>query len=162
MFKYPGYWHCTMYTQADTLGRHYWPASDVACASGGRSGHTAPAGGKKAATHVRGGGKPLDRDTAHWKPQVYPVLADLKEILLLPKKLCSWQRDFALGKEILLLAKRICSWQRNFALDLGPNEELFFLALGKDTLTLAKRFSSWQREFALGKDILLLARRFCS
>ena len=41
--------------------------------------------------------------------QVYPVLADLNEILLLAKRYCSWQRDIALGKEILLLAKKLCS-----------------------------------------------------
>ena len=29
--------------------------------------------------------------------QVYPVLADLNEILLLAKRYCSWLRDIALG-----------------------------------------------------------------
>ena len=73
-----------MYTQADTLGRHYCPASDVACASGGRSGHTAPAGGEKAATHVRGGGKPLDRDTAQWKPRRTPACDPFWKFSTLP------------------------------------------------------------------------------
>ena len=74
--------------------------------------------------------------------QVYPVLADLNEILLLARRYCPWQRNPALGKEILLLAKKPCSWQGD-------------LALGKETLLLAKRSCFWQRNPDLGKEILL-------
>ena len=36
------------------------------------------------------------------------------------------------------------------------------IALGKEILLLAKRYCSWLRDIALGKEIWLLAKRYCS